>query len=163
MISPQTDYIMTSMLRDVIRHGTGRGALSLGRKDLAGKTGTTNDQRDAWFSGYNNDLVTTAWVGFDNPQPLGDHETGARAALPMWVEYMAHALQGVPEKPLEQPPGLVTVRIDPTTGLPAGAGSSDGIFEIFRADHVPKPPARNASDANRGEPDEHTVIPEQLF
>jgi len=163
VLTPQISYLMTTMMRDVIRHGTGRGALVLHRRDLAGKTGTTNDQRDAWFSGFNADTVTTAWVGFDNPRPLGSHETGARAALPMWIEYMRAALKGEPEKPLEQPPGMVSVRIDSKTGKPAPAGDPNAMFEIFRADHVPKAPTSNSSDTDQGEQKNNSAIPEQLF
>ena len=138
VITPQNAWLMTSMMRDVIRFGTGRGALRLGRGDLAGKTGTTNDQRDAWFSGFNSSLVATAWVGFDKIRPLGERETGGRAALPMWVYFMGSALRGVPEQPFEQPPGLVTVRIDAETGLLAGEGSRKVVFETFRVGRVPR-------------------------
>ena len=137
ILSPQTAFIINSMMRDVILHGTGRRALVIGRKDLAGKTGTTNEQRDAWFTGFHADLATIAWVGFDNPKPLGDRETGAQAALPMWVDYMRDALQGVEEKIFEQPPGLVSVRIDPKTGKLANSKTQDAIFEYFLADQVP--------------------------
>jgi penicillin-binding protein 1A len=137
VVSPQTAYIMNTMMRDVIRSGTGRRALVIGRKDLAGKTGTTNDQRDAWFTGFNADLATIAWVGFDNPRPLGERETGAIAALPMWVDYTRDALSGVEEKALVQPPGLVSVRIDPVTGKLANTTTKDAIFEYFLADQVP--------------------------
>ena len=137
LMSPQTAFLINSMMRDVINYGTGRRALSIGRKDLAGKTGTTNDQQDAWFSGFNRDIVTIAWVGFDNPRPLGNKETGARAALPMWTSYMNAALKGVPEKPLEQPKGIVSVRIDPKTGKLANARTVDAIFEYFLEDQVP--------------------------
>jgi len=128
---------MNTMLRDVIRHGTGRRALVLKRSDLAGKTGTTNDQRDAWFAGFNPALVSIAWVGFDEPRPLGSHETGARAALPMWIAYMREALAGTEEIPLVQPPGIVSVRIDARTGELATADSPETLFEYFRVDHVP--------------------------
>lgn len=137
VLSPQTAFIINTMMRDVIRRGTGRRALAIGRKDLAGKTGTTNDQRDAWFTGFNADLATIAWVGFDDSRPLGERETGARAALPMWVDFMRDALEGVEEKELEQPPGLVSVRIDPKTGLLANSTTKDAIFEFFLADQVP--------------------------
>ncbi|MCW8902068.1 MAG: penicillin-binding protein 1A [Gammaproteobacteria bacterium] len=137
ILSPQTSFLINTMMRDVILSGTGRRALAIGRKDLAGKTGTTNDQRDAWFTGFNADLVTIAWVGFDNPRPLGERETGAQAALPMWVDYMRDALVGVEEKQLEQPPGLVSVRIDPKTGKLANSTTQDAIFEFFLADQVP--------------------------
>ena len=130
-------YLMNSMLRDVVRYGTGRKAMALGRNDLAGKTGTTNDQRDAWFSGFNPSLVTTTWVGFDLLEPLGRRETGGAAALPMWIKYMGKALEETPELFLEEPDGLVTVRIDPETGLLVGAGNPDAMFETFRTEFVP--------------------------
>ncbi len=130
-------YLINSMLRDVVRRGTGRRAMALGRKDLAGKTGTTNDQRDAWFCGFNTRLVTTVWVGYDRVRPLGNGETGSRAALPMWVDYMGQALKGVPESLMPQPPGMVTVRIDPATGLRMPPGQAGGLFEIFRTEYVP--------------------------
>ena len=155
LLSPQTAFLINTMMQDVIRQGTGRRALAIGRKDLAGKTGTTNDQRDAWFTGFNADLATIAWVGFDNPRPLGDRETGARAALPMWIDYMREALDGVKEKELEQPPGLVSVRIDPKTGLLANATTKDAIFEFFLADQVPT----EQSDSVEGE---QTDIPAEV-
>lgn len=137
-VSAQNIYLVTSMMQDVVRRGTGHRAYrELGRNDLAGKTGTTNEQRDAWFSGFNRDITATAWVGFDTPRPLGRAETGAGAALPMWIYYMAEALKDRPENAMEQPPGMATVRIDPETGKLAPADSSDAIFEIFRADNVP--------------------------
>jgi penicillin-binding protein 1A len=161
-ITPQNDYLITSALRDVIRRGTGRRARALGRHDLAGKTGTTNDQRDAWFAGYNAELVTTAWVGFDQTAPLGRLETGARAALPMWIKFMGKALRGVPEKTLSQPPGLVTVRIDPETGYLANTNDRNAIFEIFRSDHVPKQHAVTET-TDTDDSTKNRVSPEQLF
>ena len=131
-------YLMTSMMQDVIKRGTGRRALALGRSDLAGKTGTTNDQRDAWFCGFDTRLVTTVWVGFDQVQPLGNGETGSHAALPMWIDYMRVALKDVPASTLAQPPDLVTVRIDAKTGLRLPPGEAGGLFELFRPGHVPE-------------------------
>ncbi len=142
VITPQNNYLINSMLRDVVRRGTGRRAMTLGRNDLAGKTGTTDDQRDAWFSGFNHEVVVTAWVGFDENQPLGRGETGARAALPMWIDFMRAALEGVPERPLIQPPGLVTLRIDAQTGLPTDADNPEAVFETFRAENTPQVTAR---------------------
>ena len=138
MLTPQNVWLMTSMMQDVIKRGTGRKARVLGRTDLAGKTGTTNDQKDGWFSGFNQSLVATAWVGFDKLEPLGRGETGGRSALPMWIDYMAVALEGVKAKKREQPDGMVTVRIDPATGLLAGSGQSDAVFETFREEYVPQ-------------------------
>ncbi|MCO6413111.1 MAG: penicillin-binding protein 1A [Thiogranum sp.] len=138
VVDAETVYLMNSMMQDVIKRGTGRRAMTLGRNDLAGKTGTTNDQRDAWFCGFNLSLVTTVWVGFDRAHPLGVGETGGHAALPMWIDYMRDALEGVPEIQLPQPPGLVTVRIDPKTGLRLPPGQDGGLFEVFRSETVPK-------------------------
>lgn len=138
VLTPQNVFLIRSMLSDVIRRGTGRKARVLGRDDLAGKTGTTNDQHDAWFSGFNSALVTSTWVGFDKPQPLGERETGGRAALPMWVDFMRVALQGIPQRIPERPAGLVTVRIDPQTGLLAGANNPKVMFETFRVENIPK-------------------------
>ncbi|NIN61212.1 MAG: penicillin-binding protein 1A [Gammaproteobacteria bacterium] len=138
VLESENVWIMNSMTRDVIQHGTGRRALVLARKDLSGKTGTTNDQRDAWFSGFNSDVVTVTWIGFDKFQPLGNAETGARAALPIWIDYMATALKGLPEKLMERPPGLVFARIDPVSGKLASPESTDAIFEVFRSGKVPE-------------------------
>ncbi|MGR8949609.1 MAG: penicillin-binding protein 1A [Gammaproteobacteria bacterium] len=131
-------WIISSILRDVITSGTGRRALALKRKDIAGKTGTTNDQKDAWFSGFNADIVTTTWVGFDNSISLGRRETGARAALPMWIDYMREALKDSPEFIPEKPPGLITVKIDPTTGKLASANNKNAIYESFREGQQPE-------------------------
>lgn len=137
IMTPQNNYIMNSLLRDVVKFGTGRKALSLGRNDLAGKTGTTNDQVDAWFNGFNPELVAIAWVGFDSPRTLGRYETGGRAALPMWIDFMKVALQDVPEEPLKVPVDMVTVRIDPKTGLLARPETVNAIYETFRKEYVP--------------------------
>ncbi|MES9938684.1 MAG: peptidase, partial [Sedimenticola sp.] len=119
-----------------------------GRKDLAGKTGTTNEQRDAWFNGFNRSLVAIAWVGFDSSQPLGRGEVGGRAALPAWIAFMRDALENTEEIPLEMPPGMVTVRIDPKTGKRADINQEDGIFEVFRAENAPKETATQAVTNN---------------
>lgn len=130
-------WIINSITRDVIKYGTGRKALVLKRQDISGKTGTTNDQRDAWFYGYNADIVGVAWVGFDKFQPLGSRETGARAALPIWVEYMKTVLEGTSEHILPEPPGLVYVRINKATGKLTQANDPNVMFEIFRTEHAP--------------------------
>ena len=137
-ITPQTIYQINSILKDVIKRGTGRRALRLGRNDLHGKTGTTNDQFDAWFSGFSPAQVATAWVGFDQPQALGSRETGGRAALPMWIDYMEEALHGIPDLNLPQPPDMLTVRIDPVSGKLAHSHDSEAIFETFRVEHAPR-------------------------
>ncbi len=148
VVEERNVYIMTSMMRDIIKYGTGRRAKALNRGDIAGKTGTTNDQHDAWFSGFNGDITTTAWVGFDNPRPLGDRESGARAALPMWIRYMRTALQNTPETPFTKPPGMVTVRIDPKTGLLANSQTPRPIFETFRIGDAPKQRAETKASHN---------------
>jgi penicillin-binding protein 1A len=137
VISPQNAYLVRSMMMDVIRRGTGARVMQLGRNDLAGKTGTTNEQRDAWFSGYNDDLVTSVWVGFDNHDPLGRNEQGGRAALPIWMEFMGIALQGTSDHPPEMPEGLAQAKIDPATGLIAKLDDNDAIVEIFEAGKLP--------------------------
>jgi membrane carboxypeptidase/penicillin-binding protein len=137
ILSPQVHYQISSILRDVIKRGTGRKAMQLGRNDLAGKTGTTNEQRDAWFNGFYPELVATAWVGFDELKPLGRRETGGRAALPMWISFMEKALKGKREIPLAQPDGMVTIKIDPDSGLALAPGQPGGIFETFRKELVP--------------------------
>ena len=138
-VAPQTlpapnAYIMASMMRDVVTRGTATRAKVLKRKDLAGKTGTTNDQKDAWFSGFTPGLVATAWVGFDEVATLGRKETGGRAALPMWIDFMRVALDGVPERFPKKPSDVVSVRIDPGSGRRLGRGSSGGVTELFRTD-----------------------------
>jgi penicillin-binding protein 1A len=138
VISRQNHYLMNSMMRDVIQRGTATKARSLGRRDLAGKTGTTNDQRDAWFNGFNHSIVAIAWVGFDSTAPLGRGEVGGRAALPAWITFMEEALKGVEEQPLKMPEGMVTIRIDPTTGKPARADQNNAIFEVFRTELAPQ-------------------------
>jgi penicillin-binding protein 1A len=131
VLTPEINFLMTSMMNDVIREGTAHAAAALGRADLAGKTGTTNDFRDAWFSGFNSDLVATAWVGFDEATSLGREETGARAALPIWTDFMRVALDGVPEKPLAPPTGIVKIATNRSTGLPAHARDNNPVEEYF--------------------------------
>ena len=128
---------MRSIRGEVIDRGTARKAKELGRDDLAGKTGTTNDLYDAWFTGFNNQLVATAWVGYDEQQSMGEKESGGRAALPMWVDYMSVALEGMPEDNDLQPEGIATVRIDRKTGKLATPGADGSYFEFFREENIP--------------------------
>ncbi|MEX0384944.1 penicillin-binding protein 1A [Spiribacter pallidus] len=150
-ISAENAWLMRSMLRDVVERGTARSARALGRGDIAGKTGTTNEQRDAWFSGFNGDLVSTVWVGFDELQTLGRYETGGRAALPIWMDYMDAALQGIDETEWPRPEGLVTVRIDPETGERVGGESEGAVFETFRRENVPSRSARAQAESRDGD------------
>ena len=169
VLTPQNAYLMRSMMMDVIKRGTGRRARVLHRPDIAGKTGTTNDQQDAWFSGFTPDVVTTTWVGFDDNRSLGAYETGSRAALPMWIEFMRTALKGLPVRPLRQPPGLVTVRIDPETGLLASADNPKAIFETFRVQNVPKrhavvtPTTGGSTGTEKTPGNQDSSVSEELF
>lgn len=153
-------YLMRTVMQDVVKHGTGRRALQLGRNDLAGKTGTTNDQLDAWFSGFNNDVVTTVWVGFDTPKSLGNRETGSRAALPLWIDYMREALRDRPEATMKQPEGIVSALIDAKTGQLSTADNPEAVFELFRVEEVPQsaPVATGGNSGSSG-----GAITEELF
>lgn len=157
-ISRQNAYLVSDMMRDVIRRGSGRRANSLGRRDLSGKTGTTNDRNDAWFNGFNADLVVATWVGFDQARDLGAREEGARTALPMWIAFMKEALAGMPNHLTPKPPGLVTVRISPDTGLLARAGEGGAIFESFRVGHVPESGEAEPDDPFSSEEEEETLF-----
>ncbi|MEQ8516810.1 MAG: transglycosylase domain-containing protein, partial [Chromatocurvus sp.] len=147
VMDERVNFLINSILQDVITRGTGRRALVLKRGDIAGKTGTTNGPMDAWFSGYNRDVVATSWVGFDGYTPLGRREFGGTAALPVWIAYMREALQDRPERSLPVPNGITSVRIDPETGLLAGSGQSDAMFEYFRDENVPTEYAGGESSA----------------
>ena len=135
-IDARNAFIMTTIMRDVVRAGTGARAMKLGRGDLAGKTGTTNEFLDAWFCGFNAELVAVAWIGFDTPRTLGRNETGASAALPMWMGYMGAALKGVPERPLSPPGGVVAVRVNPETGLRV-VDAQTGVVDYFYQEFLP--------------------------
>lgn len=137
VIDARNRYLMYSMMQDVIRRGTATKARALGRKDLAGKTGTTNDQRDAWFNGYNQHLVANAWVGFDDNSKLGRGEVGGKAALPAWMDFMRVALDGLPDEEPSKPAGIVSARIDSRTGALASRGSDGTMYEVFRAENLP--------------------------
>ena len=161
VLSPETSFLMASMMQDVIRTGTGRGALVLGRKDLAGKTGTTNDYRDAWFSGFNSEVVTTAWIGFDQPVSLGRAETGGRTALPVWIDFMRTALEGVPEKPLIPPETMVRITINSETGKPTTPDDPLAMEEYFvQGTETPQPlPGLEGETAPEGVPEK---VPENV-
>lgn len=151
VIDERTAYIMNSILRSVITEGSGRPvARAIQRSDLAGKTGTTNDANDLWFSGFNGDFVSTVYVGFDQPQSLGRHEQAATVALPIWIDFMKVVLEGRPEATMAQPNGIVTVRINRDTGLRAQPGESGAIFEVFREEHQPDYPASSGTGNTPG-------------
>ena len=163
VVDARNIWIMNSITQDVIKHGTGRRALELQRNDLSGKTGTTNDQHDAWFSGFNSNIVTVSWVGFDKFKPLGIRETGGRAALPMWIDYMREALKEMPSSVMQRPKGLVTVRVDSKTGKITNADNPDAMFEVFRLENAPKSPNKKKQSDLLLKDDETISIPEQLF
>jgi len=158
IIDGRTAYIMTDMLQDVIKRGGGRRALELKRGDLAGKTGTSNESKDAWFSGYNADHVATVWTGFDQPQTLGRREIGGTVALPIWMRFMSVALKDSPEHMLGRPTGLISLRVDPQSGGPAHPSTPGAYSEWFKSEAPPE-----ASDNNIAESDDNnneTLLPE---
>lgn len=147
VLSKENAFLVNSMMRDVVRRGTGvRAYRELQREDIAGKTGTSNDRRDAWFSGFNGDLAATAWVGFDQERSLGAGEEGGRTALPMWIGFMGEALDNAPTSAMPRPPGLVDARINPDTGLLTPADNPRGIFETFQLGTVPPMEEENYLD-----------------
>ncbi len=138
IIRPQVAYLLADMMADVIKRGTGIRARVLNRDDIAGKTGTTNDWHDAWFNGFNGDLVTTVWTGFDQDRSLGEGEEGGRVSVPIWTYFMHEALAGAPRHGVPVPDGIVTVRISPATGFLASADNPNGIMEKFIEGNLPK-------------------------
>ncbi len=161
IIDEHVAFLIDSILQDVITKGTGRRARVLERGDIAGKTGTTNGPTDAWFSGYNPDVVTTTWLGFDQNLELGRNEFGGSAALPIWIDFMRVALADKPDLARRIPDGMVTVRIDPASGLLARPAQKDAIFEYFRADKVPS--EINSADSDSLVNQAHANLQEKLF
>jgi len=163
VISSQNAWLITDMLREVITRGTGRRALALGRSDVAGKTGTTNEARDTWFNGYNPTLVASVWVGFDQLRPLGEGEEGSRTAVPIWTDFMATALKGVADRPWPVPGGLVQVRISPVTGEIASADDPAAIFETFMTDRLPTGGVLGETSMDPARPPTEQPSPEPIF
>ena len=161
-ISAANAFVMTDMMSDVIQRGTAQRAKVLGRQDLAGKTGTTNDRRDAWFVGFNADLVAAAWIGFDQERSLGDNEEGGRTALPMWVYFMAEALRDRPEHRLPEPPGVVRMWVSRETGRPSRAGG-DAVFEAFLERYSPQAGAADYGESVDAESVEPESTDDSLF
>ncbi len=151
VVDPRIAYQIVHMLEGVIQRGTGRRARDLGRP-LAGKTGTTNDSRDAWFMGFSPDLAVGVWVGFDTPKSLGRRETGASAALPIWKAFMGAALEGQPPTPFRVPPGILNVRIDADTGLLPGPNTKRVIVEAFLPGTEPDKTSPPTVTAEEGRP-----------
>ena len=158
-IDERNAFIMHQMLKDVIQRGTGRRARVLERTDLAGKTGTTDDAADTWFNGYSPDVATTVWVGFPDHTPLGKREYGSNNPLPIWIDYMRTALDGLPESHPAQPPGVLTMKIDARTGALVSGEQDDAIFEYFLEEHAPKAQRLDAD----GDEGDRSIRPEDLF
>lgn len=138
IIDARVAFILNSMLRSVVLEGSGnRVQRELGRGDLMGKTGTTNGPQELWFSGFNRDIATTVFVGFDQPEPLGEREQGATVAVPIWIDFMRDALQGMPENTMKRPDGIEDRLINKTTGAVATPGEPDTMFEYFRTENAP--------------------------
>ena len=136
VIDVRNDFLITSLMKDVILRGTGSAARALDRADLAGKTGSTNDHRDAWFVGFNGDISTAVWVGFDDYSSLGHGEFGAKAALPIWMDFMGSVLKGLPLNTLPMPPGISTISINRQSGMPAAAGDPNAMNEMLKVEDV---------------------------
>ena len=146
IIDRRNAFLITSLLQSVVTSGTARKALTLGRGDLAGKTGTTNETVDAWFAGFNPELVAVSWVGYDVPKTLGRIETGSKAALPIWIDYMSVALEGRPDGEYIVPSGIVQAEIDTSNGLLASDGGGSNRLELFYEENIPPSPASKVSD-----------------
>ena len=145
-ISSANAFIMTDMMTDVIQRGTATRAKSLGRTDIAGKTGTTSDRRDTWFVGFNADIAAAVWIGFDQERSLGESEEGGKTALPMWVYFMEEALRDKPPHRQPEPPGVVRMWVSRETGQPSRAGAPGALFEAFLEQYAPQPGAMDYSD-----------------
>jgi penicillin-binding protein 1A len=153
IIRPQVAYLLADMMADVIKRGTGQRARSLNRDDIAGKTGTSNDAHDTWFNGFNGDLVTTVWVGFDSDRSLGEGEQGGRTAIPAWTYFMHEALAGTARHGVPIPDGIISVRISPRTGLLASSDDPSGIMEKFIEGNLPKAELYEGQNPNNPEGD----------
>lgn len=161
IVDPRVAFILNMMLRSVVVEGSGaRVQREIGRSDLMGKTGTTNGPRELWFSGFNKELATTVFVGFDTPEPLGEREQGATIAVPIWIDYMKAALQGTPESSMERPDGVEDRLINKETGEPALPGSPNAVFEFFRSENAPSAQPRTTTDSTTKE---EAVATETIF
>jgi len=153
ILTPQIAYLLADMMADVIKRGTGQRARTLNRDDIAGKTGTTSDFHDAWFNGFNGDIVTTVWTGFDQDRTLGQGEEGAHAAVPTWTYFMHEALAGTAKHGVPIPDGIVSVRISPKSGLLASSDDPSGIMEKFIEGNLPKTELYEGQNPNNPEGD----------
>jgi penicillin-binding protein 1A len=164
VISPANAFVMTDMMADVIQRGTATRAMTLGRHDLAGKTGTTSDRRDTWFVGFNADVAAAVWIGFDQERSLGESEEGGKTALPMWIYFMQEALRDRPEHRQPEPPGVVRMWVSRETGTPTRAGVSGALFEAFLEQYAPRAGMIETGDEGVGaETVEPTTTDDSLF
>lgn len=159
VLDERNAFIMQSMLRDVVKRGTGRRALVLKRNDLGGKTGTTNDAADTWFNGFNSNLVASVWVGFSDQEPLGRNAYGSNIPLPIWIDFMREALDGVPETLPVRPAGIVTLKVDPQTGKAVSPTNANGISEMFLSEYAPD----FQTTANHTDGNDEAIIAVDLF
>jgi penicillin-binding protein 1A len=159
VLDPRNAFLMTNLMRDVVKYGTAVRANALGRQDLAGKTGTTNDHIDAWFAGFQATVVAVAWIGFDTPSPLGANETGGHAALPIWMSYMGKVLKDEPEADLEPPAGIVAVNIDPATGM----RDPDGHLKTLEYFYQESVPGTGEGKSDRGTSRPPEDVKNQIF
>jgi penicillin-binding protein 1A len=150
IITAANAWLMDNIMGDVIKRGTGVRARVLGREDISGKTGTTNESHDTWFNGFNANLEATVWVGYDQEQSLGEGEEGSSVAVPIWVRLMREGLKGLPDVPRPVPPGVVTARINANTGQLAGAADPAAISEYFFTDKLPAAATGSSNPANAG-------------
>lgn len=159
-ITAENAYLMNSVLQDVVKQGTGRRALALNRRDIAGKTGTTNDQMDGWFAGYNGDVVTTVWVGFDQRKSLAEY--GADVALPIWIDYMRVALSDKPEHTLSQPPNIIRAQVN-VGGYSEQEGPPTGYYELFDKNHLPAETdnTEESSKSDNANEQDHSTAPNE--
>lgn len=165
IMSPQIAFLIQDAMREVITDGTGiRANRALHRRDLSGKTGTSNDGRDAWFAGFNKRIVAIVWVGYDGHTPLGPKEEGSRTALPIWIEFMRAVILGTPVERMPTPDGIVSVRINKSTGCPATAADpyGDTMFEYFREDNVPECESAEAQPDIFNSADDFVMPPEEI-
>jgi penicillin-binding protein 1A len=153
-IDERTSFLIKSLMRDVVKRGTATAAKVLEREDIGGKTGSTNEHRDAWFSGFGGDLVTTVWVGKDNFKSLGYREYGGKAALPIWISYMRSALAGVPDVVEPPPAGIVTVSISPSSGNVLPTGTPGSLVDYMRQEDFERAQAAGFTDPNAEQSEE---------
>ena len=164
VVNPQVAFILNTMLRSVVEEGSGaRVQRELQRGDLMGKTGTTNGPQELWFSGFNRDIATTVFIGFDQPEPLGEREQGATIAVPIWIDYMRSALANMPENTMRRPDGIVNRLINKSTGALATPGEPNTMFEYFRSEYAPEIPDAQLPGVELNNEEHEVLSTETIF